>query len=367
MADLIIEDLRRSFSGYEALKGISLEARKGEFLTLLGPSGCGKSTTLWLLAGLDRPTGGRITVGDRVMADAEHNLFVRAEQRDIGLVFQTYALWPHMSVRQNVAYPLKLRSVAKAERDRRVEEVLALVELAEQIDKYPYQLSGGQQQRVALARTLVFRPEILLLDEPLSNLDAKLRERARKWLRKLHDQLGITTVFVTHDQHEALALSDRIVVMRNGAIEQIDDPASLYRRPATPFVADFIGTTNFLAGTGLVFGDKKAVRLDDGTLVLLDTDCSLRPDERVALALRPESISIQSGDAVLPQGGSPGEKTIFQGRVTGATFLGARYEVDVACGDQVLRVETANLPASEAVSLSIPRGAWSVFPKSERD
>jgi iron(III) transport system ATP-binding protein len=262
MADLVVQGLERRFGAFVAVKGIDFVARDGEFLTLLGPSGCGKSTTLWMIAGLDRPSNGRIALGDEVVADTASGRYVSAEDRDFGLVFQSYALWPHMTVRQNLDFPLKLRKVEKKERTERIEEALALVELEEQIDKYPFQLSGGQQQRVALARTLVYRPRLLLLDEPLSNLDAKLRERARVWLRDLQRRLGVTTLYVTHDQSEALAMSDRIVVMRSGEIIQDAKPEDVYRRPADSFVADFIGSSNFLQGR--VNPDGRGVSLNGG-------------------------------------------------------------------------------------------------------
>src|ERR671924_426453 len=206
MAELAVEGLVRTFGTVRAVDDVSFTVKDGEFLTLLGPSGCGKSPTLAAIAGLDRPDGGRISLGDRIFFDGATNAFVPPEAREVGLVFQSYALWPHMTVRENLEFPLKLRKIAQADRAKRIREALELVEMADYDDRYPHALSGGQQQRVALARTLIYRPSLLLLDEPLSNLDAKLRERARTWLRHLQNQVRVTTVYVTHDQSEALAL-----------------------------------------------------------------------------------------------------------------------------------------------------------------
>ncbi|HWL68984.1 MAG TPA: ABC transporter ATP-binding protein [Geminicoccus sp.] len=248
MAELVVSSLTRCFGAVTAVDRVSFTVRDGEFLTLLGPSGCGKSTTLAAIAGLERPTSGRISLGHDVYFDSDTNLFLPPERRNCGLVFQSYALWPHMTVEENCAFPLKLRRVPKEQRASQVREALALVEMERLADRYPHQLSGGQQQRVALARTLVFRPGILLLDEPLSNLDAKLRDRARSWLKHLQSKVGLTTVYVTHDQVEALAMSDRIAVMNGGRIAQLGTPKQIYVAPADRFVADLIGTSNMLDG-----------------------------------------------------------------------------------------------------------------------
>lgn len=228
MADLKIEGLVKRFGEVRVVDDVSIHVADGEFVTLLGPSGCGKSTTLAAVAGLDQPDEGRITVGGKTYFDGATGTYLPPEARGCGLVFQSYALWPHMTVQDNVAFPLTLRKVKAAERKRRIEEVLALVEMEQYADRYPHMLSGGQQQRVALARTLVYQPSILLLDEPLSNLDAKLRDRARTWLAELRTRLGLTTIYVTHDQIEALSLSDRIVVMNGGRIAQLGTPQDIY-------------------------------------------------------------------------------------------------------------------------------------------
>ncbi|MCQ0013632.1 ATP-binding cassette domain-containing protein [Actinomadura madurae] len=253
MAELVLDGLTKRFGDNVVLKDLSLTVTEGEILTLLGPSGCGKSTTLWSIAGLHRPDSGTIRFGDRVLFDGR-GVHLEPEQRNFGVVFQSYAIWPHMSVADNVGYPLKLRKVGRKQRRERVMEVLELVELDRFADRYPHQLSGGQQQRVALARALAHPPHLLLLDEPFSNLDAKLRDRAREWLKALQRQIGVTTVFVTHDQHEALSMSDRIVVMESGVIHQTGTPTEVYEHPADPFVADFVGAANLLAGDVLQSG-----------------------------------------------------------------------------------------------------------------
>src|SRR5919109_514005 len=264
MAELTVERLTKRFREVVAIDHVTFTVKDGELLTLLGPSGCGKSTTLAAIAGLDRPDGGRISLGDRIFFDGATNAFVPPEAREVGLVFQSYALWPHMTVRENLEFPLKLRKIAQADRAKRIREALELVEMADYDDRYPHALSGGQQQRVALARTLIYRPSLLLLDEPLSNLDAKLRERARTWLRHLQNQVRVTTVYVTHDQSEALALSDRVAVMNQGRVVQLADPHTIYERPADPFVADFIGS-NFFQGTVVDAADGKLrIAIDGG-------------------------------------------------------------------------------------------------------
>ena len=354
MADLVVRNLERRFGSFAAVKGIDFTARDGEFVTLLGPSGCGKSTTLWMIAGLDRPTGGSIALGEEKVADAATGRFVPAEERDFGLVFQSYALWPHMTVYQNLEFPLKLRRLNSAERKRRINESLELVELGEQAQKYPFQLSGGQQQRVALARTLVYRPRLLLLDEPLSNLDAKLRERARVWLRNLQRQLGVTTIYVTHDQSEALAMSDRVLVMRAGEIVQDAPPEDVYRRPADAFVADFIGSSNFLEGRAAQGG---GVTLASGAHIPVVVSGAVVTGAPVTVGFRPERIRFTDNATSAP----PGE-TVFLGEVEAISYLGARYQVVVACAGTVLRVETDTPPETSAVQLAIPNDAWMAFP-----
>ncbi|HEY8587542.1 MAG TPA: ABC transporter ATP-binding protein [Rhodanobacter sp.] len=278
MSELVVENLSKHFGNVKAIDGISFTVHDGEFVTLLGPSGCGKSTTLFATAGLDTPTSGTIRVGEHTFFDSAKGIEVLPERRNCGLVFQSYALWPHMTVKENLAFPLRIRKVKSAERERRIMNALELVEMDPYVNRYPHELSGGQQQRVALARTIVFEPALLLLDEPLSNLDAMLRIRARSWLRQLQKRLGITTIYVTHDQVEALALSDRIAVMNKGTIVQLASPREIFTRPATAFVADFIGSGNFLRG-------RIRRRLDHGGAEI-DLD---NGDARIQVALAPDA------------------------------------------------------------------------------
>jgi putative spermidine/putrescine transport system ATP-binding protein len=303
-------DLHRAYSGVPALDGLTLEVGSGEFVSLLGPSGCGKTTALRILAGLETADSGTVVVGDRDITT------VPANRRDMGMVFQAYSLFPNMTALDNVAFGLRLRGVSGGERRRRAGEVLDLVGLAAQAAKYPHMMSGGQQQRVALARALAIEPKVLLLDEPLSALDAKVRVQLRDEIRRLQGELGITTLFVTHDQEEALAISDRVGVMSQGRLEQLDTPARVYQEPASPFVAEFVGVTNAFAGT-----------VDGGALVLaggarLPADVvDGHPDGSTARVLvRPSELRLAAaGDA-----GSG-----LRGVVTTHSFLGSLTRLTV--------------------------------------
>jgi iron(III) transport system ATP-binding protein len=246
--DLTVDDLALRYGEHDILEGVSVKVPPGTVVALLGPSGSGKTTLLRCVAGLETPHRGRISMGDKVFFDAVAKVDLPAEARGLGLVFQSYALWPNRTVFDNVAYGLKLRAVAPGEIKRRVGDALAQIGLADLAERYPHQLSGGQQQRVALARALVYEPAIILLDEPLSNLDAKLREEARAWLRQLIVSLGLSALIVTHDQIEAMAIADRITLLNGGVIEQEGTPTALYREPATLFVAEFMGNNNRLEG-----------------------------------------------------------------------------------------------------------------------
>jgi len=359
MADVVIESLTCRYGDVTAVDNLTLTIADGEFVTLLGPSGCGKSTTLAALAGLDVPQGGRLSVGGEIFFDAASGRNLHPEQRNCGLVFQSYALWPHMTVQANCEFPLRLRKVGAEERRERVKEALELVEMERFADRYPHQLSGGQQQRVALARTLVYRPRVLLLDEPLSNLDARLRERSRVWLSQVTRQVGLTTVYVTHDQSEALALSDRIAVMNQGRVSQLGTPQEIYDHPADPFVADFIGSSNFLearvaeAGTG----GRVVVELPDGERLAALTGKAFAKGEPVLVALRPERLGISDS----PPAGSGGN--VLKGRLTGRSYLGARtlYLVDV--GGRPLRVESHRSIAGPDVWVEVPESTCVLFPK----
>jgi iron(III) transport system ATP-binding protein len=284
-----IQSLAKKFGDTAVLKEISLEVHDQELFFLLGPSGCGKTTLLRIIAGFYQPDGGRLFFGDKPMEG------VPPHQRNTGMVFQNYALWPHMTVAENVAYGLDVRGVGAAERKNRVSEALAIVQMEKYALRAPNQLSGGQQQRVALARALVIRPDVLLLDEPLSNLDAKLRLEMREEIRRIHAQTRITTIYVTHDQKEALSLADRMAVMRDGAIEQLGDPRAIYRSPSNRFVADFIGETNWLpAEVQRRSGDEVVVKTDFGEFHA-PTDAKLSANQKVWMGFRPEAVEMGVG------------------------------------------------------------------------
>jgi len=356
MAELVVSSLCRHYGPALAVDDVSFTVHEGEFLTLLGPSGCGKSTTLAAIAGLERPTSGRISLGDAVYFDGAAGVYLPPERRNCGLVFQSYALWPHMTVEQNCAFPLKLRKVPAARRREQVREALALVEMEHLADRYPHQLSGGQQQRVALARTLVFRPDVLLLDEPLSNLDAKLRDRARTWLKDLQTRVGLTTVYVTHDQVEALAMSDRIAVMNQGRIVQLDTPRRIYREPACQFVADFIGTGN-LVGASLARQDGTVLACyADGQRLRLPPGTQGADGQPITTAIRPESVRLAGPAAPVDAAASR-----VTGRVLDQSYLGARYCYTVETLGAVLRVESAeDIPQGE-IALHVPAEAIVTF------
>jgi iron(III) transport system ATP-binding protein len=356
MPDLTLTGVAKSFGDTTVLHDLDLHVRDGELFTLLGPSGCGKSTTLWSVAGLHSPDRGTIAFGDRVVFDGRR-VDVAPERRNCGVVFQSYAVWPHLRVRDNVGYPLKLRKVGRRERSSRVAEVLELVELGDHADRYPHELSGGQQQRVALARALAHPPDLLLLDEPFSNLDAKLRERARDWLRALQQRVGVTTVFVTHDQDEALSMSDRIMVMDAGRVRQVGTPEEVYDRPADAFVADFVGTANLLAATAEPGpGDTSTVCLD-GLAQGLRAAGRVAAAGPVRLAVRPERIAI-----VPPGTAAPGVNAVTV-KVRSAAYLGDhyRYVVDVGTGRLVVRSVTSIGDAAE-LTIELPPDAIRLFP-----
>ncbi|MGQ4274075.1 ABC transporter ATP-binding protein [Terrihabitans sp. B22-R8] len=294
MSFLSLDRLTKSFDGHLAVDGISLDVERGEFISLLGPSGCGKTTTLQMIAGFVEVTSGRILLEGRDLAK------IPPAKRGLGIVFQSYALFPHMTAAQNVAFGLEMKGVNRADRDRKVEAALALVGLAGYADRYPRRMSGGQQQRVALARALVIEPHLLLLDEPLSNLDAKLREEMQGELRDIQERIGLTTILVTHDQAEAMALSDRVVVLNKGRIEQIGSPEDTYQTPTTHFVADFLGKTNTLEGRAE--GSNVSVKGHNWTV------SGANVSGPVLVAVRPERVRLSNA-------GLPGvvKKRVFQG------------------------------------------------------
>ncbi len=345
MTFLELTDIQKRFGDVAAVEDFNLAAERGEFVSFLGPSGCGKTTTLRMIAGFERPTDGTIVVDGTDITHRPPN------RRNVGMVFQSYALFPNMSVADNIGFGLKVRKTPKDQIRKKVGELLGIINLPDKGASFPYQLSGGQQQRVALARALAIEPQVLLLDEPLSALDAKIRIVLRKEIRSIQRQLGITTVYVTHDQEEALSLSDRVVVMSEGRIEQIGTPAEIYNFPATPFVASFVGTLNLIAarvveaGTGRLSAEGQELRAARPITEARDGGI-------VTLALRPESIELGEG------GGS----NRLRGTVEDVTFLGSivRTRVRLGDADTTVSLDTFNDPnlsppdIDEVVTLSFP-------------
>jgi iron(III) transport system ATP-binding protein len=347
-ANVAVRGLVKRFGTVPAVDGVDFDVQSGHFFTLLGPSGCGKTTTLRMIAGLEKPDAGEIKVGDRVISAPERRIFVPPERRGMGMVFQSYAVWPHMTVFENVAFPLVERKLKKSEIAERVAATLDQVGLAHLADRPAPALSGGQQQRVALARALVANPEVLLLDEPLSNLDARLREQMRAEIHGMQRRLGITTIFVTHDQLEAMTLSDRVAVMRDGRIEQIGTPREVYERPASKYVMDFIGNVNHLPARMSVTGGVLRARVHGGDLVLPYAD-GWADDEDAVLAFRSEAVSLaRAGDA--------GQ---LRGTVSAATYLGGAVEYVVRIGESEIRFraepsDVLALGSMVALKVSLP-------------
>lgn len=325
MAFLTINHLEKSFGALRVVKDFNLGVEKGEFISLLGPSGCGKTTVLRMVAGFETPTSGTIRIGDQ---DVTH---LRVNQRKIGMVFQAYALFPNLTVAQNVGFGLKIAGVPKAEVDKRVAEMLGLIGLPDLGGRYPFQMSGGQQQRVALARALAPRPRVLLLDEPLSALDAKIRVSLRNEIRAIQRDLGITTIFVTHDQEEALSISDRVVVMNGGIADQVGAPFEVYNRPTTRFVANFVGTLNLIEGEAQ--GGAK-VKIG-GKAVTLAGEPAVTKGGKVALALRPEAVHL---------GKVAGRDVVLPAKVTEVHFMGSVIRVKAEAAGTTFALDTFNRP-----------------------
>ncbi|MBU2512353.1 ABC transporter ATP-binding protein [bacterium] len=342
MAFIDIKNLFKSFDKVEAISHINLEVTEGELITLLGPSGCGKTTTLRCIAGLERPEGGDIIIDGKSMV-AEG--FVHPSKRGIGMVFQNYAVWPHMRVYTNIAYGLKLQKTPKREIRKAVEDVLELVGLGGLENRYPGQLSGGQQQRVALARALVRNPKVLLLDEPLSNLDAKLREELRFEIKSLVRRMGITSVYVTHDQAEAMVISDRVAVMYAGKIEQIGTPTEIYQKPASKFVADFIGTMNFIPGRIVDIMREKSqayvrTSFSDKLLCQLNTEVSVLKGDDVFASLRPEDVEVF---ADRPEG----KDHCYKGTILNRAYLGNLLFFFIDLNGDKIRAQASHLQPFE--------------------
>jgi putative spermidine/putrescine transport system ATP-binding protein len=355
VAFLELQNLHRDFGSVKALDGIEIQLGEGEFLSLLGPSGCGKTTALRLVAGFDRPDTGSIVVDGKDITNVSPN------KRDMGMVFQAYSLFPNMSAAQNVEFGLKIRGGDKGRRAQRVSELLELVGLSQAGDRFPHQLSGGMQQRVALARALAIEPRVLLLDEPLSALDAKVRVQLREEIRRIQLELGITTLYVTHDQEEALSVSDHVAVMYRGRIEQMGAPAEMYSQPATPFVAEFIGTMNRLEATVLDAGSG-AVAYGEVTLTV-DAARGRAKGDRVLVLVRPETVELS------PANGDGGPNTLV-GDVITQTFLGpvTRLKVVGPGLDLIADVSTAkavSLPVGMRVVASVPAGDARLLELSE--
>jgi ABC-type Fe3+/spermidine/putrescine transport system ATPase subunit len=320
-----IANLARHYGAVRAIDGVSFDIADGEFVSLLGPSGCGKTTTLRCIAGLEDPTAGSIALDSRIVSAPAEGLLVPTHERQVGMVFQSYAVWPHMTVRENVAFPLVIRGAEKAKTEQEVREALGRVNMSHLAERHPSQLSGGQQQRVALARAIVGNPRVLLFDEPLSNLDAKLREEMRGEIRQLQRRLGIAAIYVTHDREEALSMSDRVIVMDGGKIAQIGTPKELYHRPINRFVADFVGKVGFLQLQRR--GD--AWLIADGTRILTRGD-GIKSSTALA-AIRPENIHLS-----LSMDTQEG-KTQLRGRISQAHYLGPYTEYHLEIAGETLR------------------------------
>ena len=296
MASVTIKGVTKSFGKVTVLQEFNQKFEDGEFITLLGPSGCGKTTMLRLIAGFEKPSSGEIYIGDKLVSS--ENEFLPPEKRGIGMVFQSYAVWPHMNVFDNIAYPLKIQKIAKNEIEERVSQVLKIVHLDQYKDRFPSELSGGQQQRVSIARALINKPGVLLLDEPLSALDAKLRQNLLIELDLIHDEVGITFIFITHDQQEALSISDRIAVMNAGKVLQVGTPAEVYEAPADTFVADFLGENNFFSGkvTGIINEELAKIDLEGIGEIIIEQDKKVQIGDKVTVSLRPEKIRLSKNE-----------------------------------------------------------------------
>ena len=355
MPDVIVKDVSVSYGAVKAVENVSFKVKDKSFLTLLGPSGCGKTTTLRLIAGFEKSQTGEIFIGSKLVSSSEQNINLPVSERNLGMVFQSYALWPHMTVFENIAYPLKLRKMNGSQIVEMVKKVLNLIQLENVEKRYPSELSGGQQQRIALARSLVYEPEVLLLDEPLSNLDAKLRKEMRLELRELQQRTQITAIYVTHDQTEALVISDSICVMQNGKIQQIGTPREIYKNSKNLFVADFIGGSNFIKGrlvdSSLVDSKYLPVRLSNGETIFSYAKKSIDTVD-VMVCIRPEFIELKEKK---PETKGRYEN-ILEVKVLQKAYLGSEEEFKVSLNGEILQ---ANCKPKENIKSGDK--AWVVF------
>ena len=334
MTHLALSNITKHFGDFTAVRDFNLDVTRGEFVSFLGPSGCGKTTTLRMIAGFETPTTGKITI------EGEDITFKAPSQRNVGMVFQSYALFPNMTVAQNIGFGLRIRKEPDEALKKRVNEMLALIHLEEKGKSYPYQLSGGQQQRVALGRALAIQPEVLLLDEPLSALDAKIRVSLRAEIRAIQKKLGITAIYVTHDQEEALSISDRIVVMNEGEIDQVGSPFEIYNFPKTRFVASFVGTLN-TAMTEVIDPEKGLLSMTGIQIETADSLAGNKKGDKVMIAIRPERFRFASDG---------NKENVMDSKVENITFLGSVVRIRLLIGDAAFNMDTFNRP-----SLALPR------------
>ena len=351
MAELTVDNLHLAYGDNPILKGVSMELNRGEVVSLLGPSGSGKTTLLRAVAGLEAPHKGTIRIGDREVFDGAKGFEIPAEARNLGLVFQSYALWPHKTVFDNVAFGLKLRKVSSADIDTRVKKALSELSLGHLAERFPHQLSGGQQQRVAIARALVYNPPVILLDEPLSNLDAKLREEARAWLRELIVTMQLSALVVTHDQAEAMAMSDRILLLNNGVIEQQGTPQEMYNHPRTLFTCDFMGSNNRLAGKVAEIQGSDALLQGEGWRLWGRTRESAKAGAEGTGMVRVERVRLADG---------PGDNRV-QPELTTSMFIGDKWEHVFYLGATMLRAHGATMLQRGKHWVELPREDLWVF------
>jgi ABC-type Fe3+/spermidine/putrescine transport system ATPase subunit len=347
LSRLKLSGVSRRFGDFLAVDGIDLELKSGEFVSLLGPSGCGKTTTLRMIAGFVDPTLGTIEMDDKILSSPAGS--VPPDRRQMSMIFQSYAIWPNMTVEQNVAFGLELRKIASAEVKRRVGEMLEVVHMNHLADRYPAELSGGQQQRVALARAIVIRPSVLLLDEPLSNLDATLREEMRFEIRRLHDEFHVTTVYVTHDQAEAMVTSDRIAVMNHGRIEQVDHPRALYNKPKTRFVAGFIGRTNFIEGTS----NGQDISFDGFALPRAGFEREVPSGAKAVFSVRPHSLRLSEAPSAARNGCASVGVVVVE-----RAFLGEHWDYVVRPRESALTLRVTTSPMDD---FAVGATAWLEF------